>query len=92
MDANALYQSKLTSPAEAVSAIPPGSKLSMGLYAAEPPALLKALADRAAAGEVDDLRLYHYETARIAGDTVLRYELNDRIHPTACSSLPSSAH
>ena len=25
--------------------------------------------------------LYYYETTRIAGDTVLRYELNDRIHP-----------
>jgi Acetyl-CoA hydrolase/transferase N-terminal domain len=53
----------------------------MGMFAAEPPALLKALADRAAAGEVDDLRLYYYESARIAGNTVLRYELNDRIHP-----------
>jgi itaconate CoA-transferase len=28
-----------------------------------------------------DLRLYYYESARIAGDTVLRYELNDRILP-----------
>ena len=32
-------------------------------------------------GAVEDLRLYYYETTRIAGDTVLRYELNDRIHP-----------
>jgi hypothetical protein len=42
---------------------------------------LKALADRAATGAVGDLRLYYYESARIAGDTVLRYELNDRILP-----------
>ena len=81
MDARALYQSKLTTPAEAVATIPAGSRLSMGMFAAEPPALLRALADRAAAGEIDDLRLYYYESARIAGDTVLRYELNDRIHP-----------
>jgi itaconate CoA-transferase len=53
----------------------------MGMFAAEPPALLKALADRAVAGEVDELRVYYYETARIAGDTIPRYELNDRIHP-----------
>jgi itaconate CoA-transferase len=81
MDITLLYAAKLTTPERAVAAIPSGSRLSMGMYAAEPPALLKALADRAAAGAVDDLRVYYYETAKIAGDTILRYELNDRIHP-----------
>lgn len=81
MDAIALYQSKLTIPKQAAAAIPSGSRMSMGMFAAEPPALLQALADRAAAGEVDDLRLYYFEAARIAGETVLRYELNDRIQP-----------
>jgi itaconate CoA-transferase len=79
MDAIALYQSKLTTPEQAVAAIPSGSRLSMGLFATEPPALLKALADRAVAGGVDDLRVYYFEATRIAGDTILRYELNDRI-------------
>ena len=81
MDPIALYQSKLTTPEQAVATIPSGSRLSMGMFAAEPPALLKALADRAAAGAVGDLRVYYYESARIAGDTILRYELNDRIQP-----------
>jgi itaconate CoA-transferase len=81
MDAIALYQSKLTIPKQAAAAIPSGSRMSMGMFAAEPPALLRALADRAAAGEVDDLRLYYFEAARIAGETVLQYELNDRIRP-----------
>ncbi len=81
MDIAALYASKLTTPEQAAAAIPSGSRLSMGMFAAEPPALLKALADRAAAGEVGELRIYYYETAKIAGDTVLRYELNDRIKP-----------
>jgi itaconate CoA-transferase len=81
MNAITLYQSKLTTPERAVATIPSGSRLSMGMFAAEPPALLKALADRAATGAVGDLRLYYYESARIAGDTVLRYELNDRILP-----------
>ena len=81
MDIAALYASKLTTPEQAVAAIPSGSRLSMGMFAAEPPAILNALADRAAAGAVGDLRIYYYETARIAGDTILRYELNDRIHP-----------
>src|SRR5271169_6227149 len=81
MDAIALYQSRLSTPKQAVAAISSGSRLSMGMFAAEPPALLRALADRAAAGAVGDLRLYYYESARIAGDTALRYELNDRILP-----------
>jgi itaconate CoA-transferase len=81
MNATKLFQAKLTTPEQAVSTIPSSSRLSMGMFAAEPPALLKALADRAAAGAVDDLRVYYYETARIAGDTIFRYELNDRIQP-----------
>lgn len=82
MDIASLGGSKLTTPDQAVAPIPSGSRLSMGMFAAEPPALLKALADRAAAAaDVEDLRIYCYEAAQIAGDTVLRYELNDRIRP-----------
>ena len=53
----------------------------MGMFAAEPPALLKALADRATAGAVSNLWAYYCKSAPIAGDTILRYELNDRIRP-----------
>jgi acyl-CoA hydrolase len=81
MDIASLYASKLTTPERAVANIPSGSRVSMGMAVAQPPALLKALADRAAAGAVEDLRVDYYETTRIAGDTVLRYELNDRIRP-----------
>jgi itaconate CoA-transferase len=76
-----LYQSKLTTPDQAVMAIPSGSRLSMGMFAAEPPALLRALANRAAAGAIEGVRAYYFEAAKIAGETILRYELNDRIHP-----------
>ena len=79
MDITSLYAAKLTTPERAVAGIPSGSRVSMGMAVAQPPALLEALADRA--GAVEDLRVYYYETTRIAGDTVLRYELNDRIHP-----------
>jgi itaconate CoA-transferase len=81
MDVGSLYQSKLTSPDQAVAPIPSGSKLSMGMAMAEPPALLKALAARAEAGGVGDLRVYYFEATSIAGGTILRYELNDRIQP-----------
>ena len=58
MDIRSVYRSKLTTPEKAVADIPSGSRLSMGMAVAEPPALLKALADRAAAGRVEDLRVY----------------------------------
>ncbi len=81
MDVTSLYRAKLTTAAEAVGRIASGVKLSMGMAMTEPPALLKALADRAAAGKVDDLKIYYFESTRIAGDTILRYELLDRIRP-----------
>ena len=81
MDIASLYQSKLTMPNQAVASIPSGSKLSMGMAMAEPPMLLKALADRAEAGGIEDLKVYYFEATKIAGGTILRYELNDRIDP-----------
>jgi itaconate CoA-transferase len=53
----------------------------MGLGVSPPPALLRALADRATAGAVADLRLYYMLSTGIAGDTVLRPDLRDRIRP-----------
>src|SRR5580698_2786757 len=81
MDIASLYQSKLTMPNQAVASIPSGSKLSMGMAMAEPPALLKALADRAEAGSIAELKVYYFEATSIAGKTILRYELNNRIRP-----------
>jgi len=81
MDDYSAYRSKLTTAEEAVATIPSGSRLSMGMAMTEPPALLKALADRAASGLVQDLRLYYFEATSIAAKTVLQYELNDRIQP-----------
>lgn len=81
MDVASLYRSRLTTPGEAVAAIPSGSKLSMGMAVAEPPALLDALAARAEAGQVEGLRIYYFESLAAAGRSVLRYELNDRIQP-----------
>jgi itaconate CoA-transferase len=80
-DFTALYKSKLTTPAEAVGRIGSGINLSMGMAMTEPPALLKSLADRAAARNVDDLKVYYFESTPVAGSTILRYELLDRIRP-----------
>jgi itaconate CoA-transferase len=81
MDSLSVYRSKLTTAEEAVATIPSGSHLSMGMAMAEPPALLKALAVRAEASKVENVRLYYFEATSIAGQTILRYELNERIQP-----------
>jgi itaconate CoA-transferase len=77
----AAYADRLTTPAQAAALIPSGARIAMSLGVGQPPALLKAIADRAEAGEVGDLRLYYLLSTPIAGETVLRYELMDRIHP-----------
>ena len=81
MELTTLYNRSSPTPADAVGRIASGATLSMGMAMTEPPALLKALADRAAAGKVDDLKIYYFESTRIAGETILRYELTDRIQP-----------
>ncbi len=81
MDFAAIYRSKLKSAVEAVALIPSNSRMAMGMAMAEPPALLRALAERARAGDVDKLRLYYFEAMSTAGDTVLAYDLVDRIEP-----------
>lgn len=78
-----LYTSKRISPDQAAALIPSGSKVAMGLGVSQPPALLEALAQRAGAGEVSDISLYYMLATAIAGETVLRYELRDRIRPVS---------
>jgi itaconate CoA-transferase len=80
MEPTTLYKSKLTTPADAVERIASGVTLSMGMAMSEPPALLKALAARVEHGQVGNLEIYYFESTRIAGETILRYELTDRIH------------
>jgi itaconate CoA-transferase len=81
MKYDSIYQSKLL-PADAAAAlIESGVKLGIGMAMAEPPALLAALARRAEAGDVEGIKAYYFESTKILGDTILRYELNDRITP-----------
>ncbi|WP_327195439.1 acetyl-CoA hydrolase/transferase family protein [Sphingobium sp. Ant17] len=81
--ASSLYESKRLSAAEAVALIPSGARVAMGLGVSEPPALLSALANRAAAGQIVDISLYYMLATTIAGATVLAYELRDRINPVS---------
>ena len=75
------YRHKLMSADCAAGLIASGAKVAMGLGVAAPRDLLGALADRAAAGGIDGVRLYYLLSTAVAGETVLRYELRDRIRP-----------
>ena len=81
MDVQDLYRQKLTSAEQAAALIASNSDVAMGMAAAEPPALLAALARRAEAGELDQLRLWYFHSMDHAGRTVLRPDLLDRIRP-----------
>jgi itaconate CoA-transferase len=80
-DFSAEYRSKLVTAAAAVSQIPAGSDVAMGMAVAEPPALLSALAARVQDGSLDALKLWYFHSLSHAAETVLRYELLDRVRP-----------
>lgn len=73
-------QSRLTA-SEAAARIESGWRVAMGMAVAEPPAILAAIAARAEAEEIDEIRLFYFHSTPHAGTTVLRYELMDRIRP-----------
>lgn len=75
------YQAKLVSGAEAVLGICSDSNVAMGMALGEPPALLEALAKRLDAGELEQLRLWYFHSMPDAAQTVLRYDLMDRVQP-----------
>ncbi|MBD3837237.1 acetyl-CoA hydrolase/transferase C-terminal domain-containing protein [Brevundimonas sp.] len=81
MDAKALYAERLMTAEAAARLVRSGAKAAMGLGVSQPPALLAALAARAGRGEVEDVNLYYLLSTAIAGETVLRYDLMDRIRP-----------
>lgn len=81
MDAKALYAERLMTAEAAARLVRSGAKAAMGLGVSQPPALLAALAARAERGEVEDVNLYYLLSTAIAGETVLRYDLMDRIRP-----------
>ena len=74
-----LYRQKLTSPQRAVEAIGSGSTIVHGLAVAEPPALLGAIADRARAGDLKDLKVYSHFILPHAAKTILSPDLCDVI-------------
>jgi itaconate CoA-transferase len=75
------YAAKKVTADFAVSQIPSGSNIAMGMAVAEPPALLAALAARVEGGSLGAFNLWYFHSMSHAAETVLRYELLDRVRP-----------
>ncbi|MFZ5671200.1 MAG: acetyl-CoA hydrolase/transferase family protein [Pseudomonadota bacterium] len=76
-----IYAEKRMTAAEVAARMNSGSRAAMGMALAEPPAILAAIAARAEADDLDELKLYYFHSTPHAAATVLRYDLLDRIRP-----------
>jgi itaconate CoA-transferase len=73
------YKQKLTTPQMAVERIKNGDTIVHGLSIAEPPALLSAIADRARAGDLKDIKIFALLRLEHAARTILAPDLSDCI-------------
>lgn len=78
-----LYRERLKSAEDAAAMIPAGAKVCMGLGAAQPPAILEAMAQRGRAGQLDGTHVYYMLATAVAGNTILSEDLTDRIIPVS---------
>lgn len=76
-----MYRAKLTDADTAVRVIDSGSRIVVGQAISQPPALMDALARRAEAGAIDQVRVYYYHSEHHMRESILRYELMGRILP-----------
>ncbi|MCW8483449.1 4-hydroxybutyrate CoA-transferase [Fluoribacter dumoffii] len=75
------YQQKLCSAEQAVTLIPATAVISMGMRVAPPPALCHALAARAQAGELKELKVYYLRCGDVALNTIFQESLLHIIRP-----------
>jgi itaconate CoA-transferase len=75
------YKTKLTDSHTAVEQIASNSIVATGQAVCQPPALMEALAVRAEAGSVDDVKVYYMHAEENMKRSLLRYELMGRIKP-----------
>ncbi|MDF1760222.1 MAG: acetyl-CoA hydrolase/transferase C-terminal domain-containing protein [Coxiellaceae bacterium] len=83
MTVDRYYQSKLMSAEQAVEKIADHSRCCMSHGISQPPAILKALADRARARALTDLSVYYVHSEKAAAETILADDLVGVFHPVA---------
>src|SRR5215471_15372688 len=74
-----LYRSRLTSPQLALRDLPKRCSVLLGIFTAQPPALVQALADRAKAGEVDEALVYYMHATPATIEALIRIDLMEVI-------------
>src|SRR6202142_1564981 len=75
------YKAKLTDSHSAVEQVGSNSIVAIGQAVCQPPALMEALASRAEAGHVDNVKIYYMHAEQNMKRSLLRYELMGRIKP-----------
>jgi itaconate CoA-transferase len=75
------YKAKLTDSDTAVEQIGSNSIVATGQAVCQPPALMEALAARAQAGNIDNVKVYYMHAEENMKRSLLRYELMGRIKP-----------
>lgn len=75
------YRAKLMSAGNAIGTLPKGGHVAMAMAVGAPPALLEALAERMAHGSPDELNLWYFHSMGAAAQSILRYDLLDRVRP-----------
>ena len=81
MDSEKQYKAKLTDSHSAVEQVGSNSIVAIGQAVCQPPALMEALASRAEAGHVDNVKIYYMHAEDNMKRSLLRYELMGRIKP-----------
>ena len=74
-----LYRRRLTSPELALRDLPKRCSVLLGIFAAQPPALVQTLADRAKAGEIHEARVYYMHATPATIEALIRIDLMDAI-------------
>jgi itaconate CoA-transferase len=74
-----LYRSRLTFPQQALRDLPKRCSVLLGIFAAQPPSLVRALADRAKAGEIDEARVYYMHATPATVEALIRLDLMEVI-------------
>jgi itaconate CoA-transferase len=72
-----LYRRRLTSPQQALGDLPKRCSVLLGIHAAQPPALVRALADRAKAGDLDEALVYYMHATPATIEALMRPDLVD---------------
>ena len=75
------YKAKLADSHSAAEQVASDSIVAIGQAVCQPPALMEALAARAEAGSVDNVKVYYMHAEENMKKSLLRYELMGRIKP-----------